>query len=139
MMRIHHRYHISLFWSDEDECWIADVPDLTHCSAHGPTPEAALAQVETAIAGSLACRPRRGSRHQSRAIGRPSTLHATPRDRLWSGEGHTPPPADGAIIPLIPGRPDGSYDLTRLVVEKVASINTTEAGGNASLMSLAGE
>lgn len=26
---VHHRYHINLFWSDEDECWVADVPDLT--------------------------------------------------------------------------------------------------------------
>jgi RHH-type proline utilization regulon transcriptional repressor/proline dehydrogenase/delta 1-pyrroline-5-carboxylate dehydrogenase len=32
---------------------------------------------------------------------------------------------DGAIVPLIQDRADGSYDLTRLVVEKVASINTT--------------
>lgn len=46
-----HRYHINLFWSDGDECWIADVPDLTYCSAHGPTP--ALAEVETAIAAWL--------------------------------------------------------------------------------------
>ena len=46
---------------------------------------------------------------------------------------------DGAIVPLIQDGPDGSYDLTRLVVEKVASINTTAAGGNASLMSLAVE
>ena len=46
---------------------------------------------------------------------------------------------DGAIVPLLQDRADGSYDLTRLVVEKVASINTTAAGGNASLMSLAGE
>ena len=46
---------------------------------------------------------------------------------------------DGALVPLIQDRADGSYDLTRLVVEKVASINTTAAGGNASLMSLAGE
>ena len=33
------RYHINIFWSDEDECWIADVPDLRYCSAHGATPE----------------------------------------------------------------------------------------------------
>ena len=26
---MHHRYHINLFWSDDDACWIADVPDLT--------------------------------------------------------------------------------------------------------------
>jgi predicted RNase H-like HicB family nuclease len=51
---MHHRYHINLFWSDEDECWIADVPDLTCCSAHGPTPEAALVEVETAISAWLA-------------------------------------------------------------------------------------
>ena len=44
-----HRYHINLFWSDQDGCWIAAVPDLTYCSAHGPTPEAALAEVETAV------------------------------------------------------------------------------------------
>ena len=30
-------YHINLFWSAEDECWIADVPDLKPCSAHGDT------------------------------------------------------------------------------------------------------
>ena len=42
-------------------------------------------------------------------------------------------------MPLIQDRADGRYDLTRLVVEKAASINTTATGGNASLMSLAGE
>jgi predicted RNase H-like HicB family nuclease len=35
------RYHINVFWSDEDSCWIADVPDLRYCSAHGDTPEEA--------------------------------------------------------------------------------------------------
>jgi predicted RNase H-like HicB family nuclease len=43
------RYHINLFWSDEDACWIADVPDLRYCSAHGETPEAALREVQTAM------------------------------------------------------------------------------------------
>lgn len=43
------RYHINLFWSDEDACWIADVPDLEYCSAHGDTPEAALHEVQIAI------------------------------------------------------------------------------------------
>ena len=62
---MHHRYHINLFWSDEDECWIADVPDLTYCSAHGPTPEAALAEVETAICASR--RSGRGRAIRSRA------------------------------------------------------------------------
>ena len=43
------RYHINIFWSDEDGCWIADVPDLRNCSAHGATPEAALREVEIAM------------------------------------------------------------------------------------------
>jgi predicted RNase H-like HicB family nuclease len=57
---MHHRYHINLFWSDEDECWIADAPDLIHCSAHGPTPEAALAEVEIAIVAWLAVQAEAG-------------------------------------------------------------------------------
>jgi predicted RNase H-like HicB family nuclease len=43
-------YHINVFWSDEDSCWIADVPDLRYCSAHGPTPVKAVRQAEEAIA-----------------------------------------------------------------------------------------
>lgn len=42
-------YHINLFWSDEDDCWIADVPDLRYCSAHGDTPSEAVAEVRQAI------------------------------------------------------------------------------------------
>jgi predicted RNase H-like HicB family nuclease len=43
------RYHINIFWSDEDDCWIADVPDLRPCSAHGDTPEEALAEIQIVI------------------------------------------------------------------------------------------
>jgi predicted RNase H-like HicB family nuclease len=45
-----HHYHINLFWSAEDDCWIADVPDLRPCSAHGDTPAEAIAEAEVAIA-----------------------------------------------------------------------------------------
>lgn len=38
-------YHINIFASDEDGGYIADIPDLAHCSAFGDTPEAALAEV----------------------------------------------------------------------------------------------
>lgn len=41
-------YPIEVFWSNEDECWVADVPDLPFCSAHGPTPHDAVHQVEQA-------------------------------------------------------------------------------------------
>lgn len=38
-------YHINVFWSDEDGSYVADIPDLTHCSAFGSTPQEALAEV----------------------------------------------------------------------------------------------
>lgn len=38
-------YHINLLWSDEDGCYVADVPDLFPCSAFGPSPGHALAEV----------------------------------------------------------------------------------------------
>jgi predicted RNase H-like HicB family nuclease len=47
-------YHINVFWSDEDACWVADVPDLKSCCAFGETPAAALAEVEKAMDGWLA-------------------------------------------------------------------------------------
>jgi predicted RNase H-like HicB family nuclease len=41
-------YHINIFYSDEDGGYIADIPDLTACSAFGETPDEALRQVEVA-------------------------------------------------------------------------------------------
>ena len=41
-------YHINIFYSEEDEGYIADIPDLAMCSAFGVTPAEALAQVELA-------------------------------------------------------------------------------------------
>lgn len=38
-------YHINIFYSDEDEGYIADIPDLKSCSAFGNTPEEALKEV----------------------------------------------------------------------------------------------
>jgi len=39
------RYHINVFYSEEDGGYIADIPDLQYCSAFGDTPEQALAEV----------------------------------------------------------------------------------------------
>jgi len=44
------RYHINIFYSEEDGGYIADIPDLESCSAFGATPEQALAEVERAKA-----------------------------------------------------------------------------------------
>lgn len=43
-------YHINVFWSQDDDCWIADVPDLRGCSAHGESPAEAATEAEVAIA-----------------------------------------------------------------------------------------
>lgn len=42
-------YPINVFWSAEDQAWVADVPDLAYCSATGDTPHDAVAEVEVAI------------------------------------------------------------------------------------------
>ena len=41
-------YHINVFFSEEDECYIADIPDLKHCSALGDTPEEAVRELQLA-------------------------------------------------------------------------------------------
>jgi predicted RNase H-like HicB family nuclease len=38
-------YHINVFYSEDDEGYIADIPDLSQCSAFGTTPEEALREV----------------------------------------------------------------------------------------------
>lgn len=51
---------INLFWSSEDACWIADVPDLPSCTTHGSTRAEAVANVEEAIEGWLEVARKRG-------------------------------------------------------------------------------
>jgi predicted RNase H-like HicB family nuclease len=46
-------YHINIFYSVEDEGYIADIPDLRSCSAFGSTPVEALAELEKAKAAWL--------------------------------------------------------------------------------------
>lgn len=43
-------YEIIIFWSDDDQVFIADVPELPGCMAHGDTHELALAAVKQAMA-----------------------------------------------------------------------------------------
>jgi predicted RNase H-like HicB family nuclease len=38
-------YHINIFYSEEDEAYIADIPDLKYRSAAGDTPQNALREV----------------------------------------------------------------------------------------------
>lgn len=44
-----HRYEIILYWSDEDRAFVAEVPELPGCMAHGDTQEAVLRNVNDAM------------------------------------------------------------------------------------------
>ena len=44
------KYEIILYWSIEDEAFIAEVPELAGCAADGATRQEALANVELIIA-----------------------------------------------------------------------------------------
>jgi len=43
------RYEIIIYWSDEDNVFVADVPELPGCMAHGHTEELALSNVKDAM------------------------------------------------------------------------------------------
>ena len=41
-------HHINIFYSEDDEGYIADIPDLQYCSAFGETPVEALQELALA-------------------------------------------------------------------------------------------
>ena len=43
------KYEIIIYWSDEDQAYIAEVPELAGCAADGKTYKQALANVEVII------------------------------------------------------------------------------------------
>ena len=44
-----YKYEIILYWSNTDDAFVAEVPELPGCMAHGDTQEAALNNVNQAI------------------------------------------------------------------------------------------
>jgi predicted RNase H-like HicB family nuclease len=44
-----HKYEIIIYWSAEDGVFVAEVPELPGCMAHGASHEAALQNVSEAI------------------------------------------------------------------------------------------
>ena len=40
-----HKYEIIIYWSNEDETFVAEVPELPGCVAHGDSQEAALENI----------------------------------------------------------------------------------------------
>jgi len=43
------KYEVILYWSGEDQVFVAEVPELPGCMAHGSTPHEALSNVQDAI------------------------------------------------------------------------------------------
>jgi len=69
-MKPEHRYEVILYWSDTDQAFIGEVPELPGCAADGPTYAAALEAVEAVIAAWIAT---------AEELGRPIP---TPKGRL---------------------------------------------------------
>ncbi|HEX5076329.1 MAG TPA: type II toxin-antitoxin system HicB family antitoxin [Gemmatimonadaceae bacterium] len=48
-MKPEYRYEVILYWSEPDQAFIAEVPELPGCAADGPTYQAALEAAEVVI------------------------------------------------------------------------------------------
>lgn len=44
------KYEVIIYWSEEDQVFVAEVPELPGCIAHGKTQEGALVNVRQALA-----------------------------------------------------------------------------------------
>jgi predicted RNase H-like HicB family nuclease len=44
-----HKYETIIYWSEKDQAFIAEVPELPGCLAHGATQEEALASAKEGI------------------------------------------------------------------------------------------
>ena len=51
-----YKYAIEIFWSEEDDCFVACVPDLENCAGWGMSYEEALARAHLAIQADLVSR-----------------------------------------------------------------------------------
>jgi len=44
-----HKYEVIIYWSREDQVFVAEVPELPGCMAHGATQQEALSNANEAI------------------------------------------------------------------------------------------
>ena len=44
-----YKYETIIYWSNDDQVFIADVPELPGCMAHGASPDEALANAQEAM------------------------------------------------------------------------------------------
>jgi predicted RNase H-like HicB family nuclease len=68
-----HKYELVIWWSDEDDAFVVDVPDLPGCMAHGSTLNDAVANSQDAISFWL-----EGARETRRPIPRPRGQRSVP-------------------------------------------------------------
>ncbi|MCY4581096.1 MAG: type II toxin-antitoxin system HicB family antitoxin [Chloroflexi bacterium] len=45
-----HKYEVVLYWSDDDDAFVAEAPELPGCIAHGDTQASALENINDAVA-----------------------------------------------------------------------------------------
>lgn len=67
------KYEISIYWSDEDDAYLASVRDLPGCSGDGATYHEALTSVEKAIKLWI-----EAARHAGRDVPKPRRHHHRP-------------------------------------------------------------
>jgi predicted RNase H-like HicB family nuclease len=53
-------YYLNIFYSEQDEAYIADIPDSEMCSAFGDTPQEALERVLIAKGAIIEVMPEKG-------------------------------------------------------------------------------
>ena len=44
-----YKYEVIIYWSDEDQVFIAELPELPGCMAHGESQESALKNAQEAV------------------------------------------------------------------------------------------
>jgi predicted RNase H-like HicB family nuclease len=44
-----YKYETIIYWSDEDQLFLAEVPELSGCKAHGDSPDQALLNAQEAM------------------------------------------------------------------------------------------
>ncbi|HWM94669.1 MAG TPA: type II toxin-antitoxin system HicB family antitoxin [Thermoanaerobaculia bacterium] len=44
-----YKYEVIIYWSEEDRVFVAEVPELPGCAAHGDSPDSALANSQDAV------------------------------------------------------------------------------------------
>jgi predicted RNase H-like HicB family nuclease len=64
------KYEVIIYWSEEDQAFVAEVPELPGCAADGPTRQAALKNADGVIKDWI---------ETARELGRPIPL---PKGRL---------------------------------------------------------